>query len=58
MPKAPLLARGADKGSEGTLVDLVPRFLKQDIRAGLPQWSPRAGGPQGAGRSPLLSHLY
>src|SRR5262245_42815276 len=58
IPKAPLLARVADKVSDGTLVDLVQRFLKQDILEGMRQWSPLAGVPQGSGLSPLLSNLY
>jgi len=58
IPKAPLLARVADKVSDGTLWDLVQRFLNQDILEGMRQWSPLAGVPQGSGLSPLLSNLY
>jgi RNA-directed DNA polymerase len=58
MPKAPLLARVADKVRDGTLLDLLQRFRKQDILEGMRQWSPLAGVPQGSGLSPLLSHLY
>src|SRR5215471_4999770 len=58
IPKAPLLARVADKVSDGTLLDLVQRFLDQDILEGMHQWSPLAGVPQGSGLSPLLSNLY
>jgi RNA-directed DNA polymerase len=58
IPKAPLLARVADKVSDGTLLNLVQRFLDQDILEGMHQWSPLAGVPQGSGLSPLLSNLY
>jgi RNA-directed DNA polymerase len=58
IPKAPLLARVADKVSDGTLLDLIQRFLNQDILEGMCQWSPLAGVPQGSGLSPLLSNLY
>jgi RNA-directed DNA polymerase len=57
MPQAPLWARVADKVRDGTLLDLVQRFLKQDILEGMRQWSPLAGVPQGSGLSPLLSNL-
>jgi RNA-directed DNA polymerase len=58
IPKAPLLARVADKVSDGTLLELIQRFLDQDILEGRHQWSPLAGVPQGSGLSPLLSNLY
>jgi RNA-directed DNA polymerase len=58
IPKAPLLARVADKGSEGTLLALLPRVLDQDLLDGMHQWTPLAGVPQGSVLSPLLSHGY
>ena len=58
IPKAPLLARVAEKISDGTLLDLIQRFLDQDILDGMRQWTPLAGVPQGSVLSPLLSNLY
>jgi RNA-directed DNA polymerase len=58
IPKTPLLARVAEKISDGTLLDLLQRFLDQDILDGMHQWTPLAGVPQGSGLSPLLSNLY
>ena len=58
IPKAPLLARVAEKVSDGTLLDLLQRFLDQDILDGMQQWTPLAGVPQGSVLSPLLSNLY
>jgi RNA-directed DNA polymerase len=58
IPKAPLLARVADKVSDGTLLALLQRFLDQDILEGMHQWTPLTGVPQGSVLSPLLSNWY
>ena len=49
IPKIPLLARVTEKMSDGTLLDLIQRFLDQDILDGMHQWTPLAGVPQGSG---------
>jgi hypothetical protein len=41
----------------GRLLDLLGRFLDQDILKGLERWTPTAGTPQGAVISPLLAHF-
>jgi RNA-directed DNA polymerase len=58
IPKAPLLARVAEKVSDGTLLDLLQRFLDQNILEGMQRWTPLTGVPQGSVLSPLLSNLY
>jgi RNA-directed DNA polymerase len=58
IPKAPLLARVAEKVSDGTLLDLLQRFLDQDILEDMQRWTPLTGVPQGSVLSPLLSNLY
>ena len=58
IPKGPLLARVAEKVSDGTLLALIQRFLDQDILDGMEQWTPLSGVPQGSVLSPLLSNLY
>jgi RNA-directed DNA polymerase len=40
------------------LLELIERFLGQDIMEGLSRWTPEAGTPQGAVISPLLANLY
>jgi len=57
-PAPPLLARVAEKISDGTLLDLLQRFLDQDVLEGRQQWTPVAGVPHGSVRSPGLSTLY
>lgn len=44
--------------ADGRLLELIERFLGQDIMEGLSRWTPEAGTPQGAVISPLLANLY
>ena len=44
--------------ADGRLLELIERFLDQDIMEGLSRWTPEAGTPQGAVISPLLANLY
>jgi RNA-directed DNA polymerase len=58
LPNTSLLARVAEKISDGPLLDLLQRFLDQEVLAGMPQWTPVAGVPPGSVLSPVLSNLY
>jgi RNA-directed DNA polymerase len=58
IPKGPLVARVAERVSDGRLLQLVQRFLDQEILDGLERWTPMAGTAQGSGLSPLLANLY
>ena len=44
--------------ADGRLLELIERFLGQDIMEGLSRWTPEKGTPQGAVVSPLLANLY
>jgi len=58
IPKEPLLALIRERISDGQVLELVKRFLAQDVMEGLERWTPVAGTPQGSVISPLMSNLY
>jgi len=58
IPKGPMLARVAERISDGKVLGLIQRYLEQEILEGLKRWTPTAGTPQGAVLSPLLANLY
>jgi RNA-directed DNA polymerase len=58
IPHEPLLERVAEKVSDGRVLDLVEKFLSQQVLDGMKSWTPEGGTPQGAVLSPLLSNLY
>lgn len=58
IPKEPLLALVREKVSDGQVLELMKRFLAQDVMEGLERWTPIAGTPQGSVISPLMSNLY
>ena len=58
IPKQALLALVKEKVSDGKVLELLKRFLDQDVIEGMKRWTPVAGTPQGSGISPLMSNLY
>jgi RNA-directed DNA polymerase len=58
IPHERLRARVAERISDGRVLDLVDRWLEQDILSGLERWTPTSGTPQGAVLSPLLANCY
>ena len=58
IPHDRLMARVAEKISDGKILRLIEMFLKQGVMDGLEEWTPEEGTPQGAIISPLLSNIY
>jgi RNA-directed DNA polymerase len=53
-----LMTELAAEIADGTLLDLIQKFLEQDVMDGMKRWRPEAGTPQGAVISPLLANIY
>jgi RNA-directed DNA polymerase len=58
IPHERLMERVQARISDGRVLDLLRGWLKADILAGLEQWTPTKGTPQGAVISPLLANIY
>ena len=58
IPQEKLLARIADKVSDGRVLNLVQAYLRQGVLEEAKYWTPDKGTPQGGVVSPLLSNIY
>ena len=58
IPHDKLMARIREKISDGRVLELIEKFLKQGVMDGPATWTPESGCPQGAVVSPLLSNIY
>ncbi|NCF83686.1 MAG: group II intron reverse transcriptase/maturase [Proteobacteria bacterium] len=58
IPHARLMSRVQERVSDGRVLRLVEKYLKQDIVSELARWTPTRGTPQGAVLSPLLANIY
>jgi RNA-directed DNA polymerase len=58
IPQDRLMARVAEKISDGRVLALIEGYLRQDIMKGMERWTPTTGTPQGAVVSPLLANIY
>ena len=58
IPHARVLARVAERISDGRVLALIDGWLQQDIVHELERWTPTGGTPQGAVLSPLLANIY
>jgi RNA-directed DNA polymerase len=48
----------AERIADGRVLELIQKYLRQGVLAGLREWQPETGTPQGAVISPLLSNIY
>ena len=58
IPHNPLIRRVEEKVSDGRVLELLRKYLKQGVMDGLKYWEPEEGTPQGAIISPTLSNIY
>ena len=58
IPHERLMRRVEERVSDGAVLELIAKFLKQDILREGRRWTPAGGTPQGAVISPLLANLY
>ena len=58
IPHERLMARVAERISDGKVLALIEGWLHQDIVHDLKRWTPTGGTPQGAVISPLLANIY
>lgn len=58
IPRRRMLERVSEKVSDGKVLELVERFLTQEVMETAKHWTPDGGTPQGAVISPLLSNIY
>jgi RNA-directed DNA polymerase len=58
IPHDRLMALVGQKVSDGQVLALIEKFLKQAVLDDLREWTPEMGSPQGAVISPLLSNIY
>jgi RNA-directed DNA polymerase len=58
IPHEQLLARVAERVSDGRVLALIRAFLEQEVMAEMESWTPDRGTPQGGVISPLLANIY
>lgn len=58
IPHDKLMAQVKRKVADGRVLDLLDRYLKQQVVGEVKGWTPEQGTPQGAVISPLLANVY
>lgn len=53
-----LLSQVEEKVSDGRVLDLLTRYLNQEVLESTGTWTPERGSPQGSVISPLLANIY
>lgn len=58
IPHEALIQQVEEKVSDGTVINILKAYMKQDIMDCMERWTPEEGTPQGAILSPMLSNIY
>lgn len=58
IPQARLMEQIAERVADGKVLELVKKYLSQEVMESTKSWTPERGTPQGAVLSPLLSNIY
>lgn len=58
IPHGWMIKRVEEKVADGRVIEILQKYLKQDVMDGMESWTPEEGTPQGAIVSPLLSNIY
>lgn len=58
IPHGWMIKRVEEKVADGRVIEMLQKYLKQDVMDGMESWAPEEGTPQGAIVSPLLSNIY
>jgi RNA-directed DNA polymerase len=58
IPHGWMIKRVEEKVTDGRIIAMLQKYLKQDVMDGMQSWTPEGGTPQGAIISPLLSNIY
>ena len=58
IPKDKLMQEVAQEIADGSVLDLIEKFLHQGVLEEMRLWQPETGTPQGAVMSPLLANIY
>jgi len=57
IPHGWLIKRVEEKVSDGRVIEMLQRYLKQDVMDGMESWTPEEGTPQGRSSADALEHL-
>ena len=58
IPRERLMQRVEEQISDGAVLELIDKFLRQDVMQDGKRWTPTGGTPQGAVISPMLANVY